>query len=84
MKDWIEFRSMWTPTLIQVVFIVGSVLLVFLGVREMINSDERIDRLFGLAMVLVGPILLRLYCEWFVVVFKIHQGIEDLRNELAD
>lgn len=84
MKDWIEFRTMWTPTLIQMVFIIGSVVLIFLGVREMIEGEERSDRLIGLSVVLAGPILLRLFCEWFVVMFKIHAAIEDLRGDLTE
>jgi len=84
MKDWIQFRTMWTPTLIQMVFIIGSVVLVFLGGREMIEGDERSERLIGLAVLLLGPPLLRMLSEWIVVVFKIHQALENLRKEMAD
>ena len=48
------------------------------------SVDERSERLIGLAVLLLGPPLLRMLSEWIVVVFKIHQALENLRKEMAD
>ena len=66
-----RFDLMVTPTIIQAIFWVGSVALFLGGTAIMRASDGRL--LFGLSVAILGPLMLRVYCEVLILVFKIHE-----------
>lgn len=84
MKDWIEFRTMWTPVIIEAIFISGSILMLAGGLFEAIDGATPSERWGALAVALLGPVVLRIYCELLIVVFKIHEGIEAIFDAMPD
>ena len=112
--DFITFRWMITPILIQVMFWIGLCACLFLGVRTMAASfdapassrsgwdDRDSDRptfvfvnakdsksaiepptkfsaltfISGLAIIVFGPLFIRLYCEAVIILFKIHDELK--------
>jgi hypothetical protein len=105
--DFITFRLMLTPFLLQALFWLGSLACVVIGGRMMAASFEPpadrpaivpekdpVDpdkakvkqaaaRVFsavtfatGLALLLLGPFALRLYCEMHLIIFKIHDELK--------
>lgn len=84
MGGFLSFRTMWTPVLIQWAFIIGASLLAVGGALTAgsgLATREPGRALAGLAVMIAGPILLRIWCEALVVVFKIHEAIEDLVDQ---
>ncbi len=35
----------------------------------------------GLLVTLLGPVLIRIYCELMIVLFKIHETLVDIKNK---
>ncbi|HAN09846.1 MAG TPA: hypothetical protein DCP90_04450 [Clostridiales bacterium] len=74
MKDFFGFKKMITPIIIQAIFIIGLVIVIGSGLINIVGNKL----LEGLAMLLLGPVLLRVYCEILIIMFKIY---EELRNK---
>jgi hypothetical protein len=72
---------MLTPVLIQVVFVLGSLAaiaagLVAIGHGAAHHPSGQVGA--GIALVLLGPIVVRLYAELLIVVFRINDSLSDI------
>ncbi len=82
MADFLAFRRMLRPWLIQVLFwlamfasVLGGVVLIGLGARDHRASEA----LVGVGSLLLGPLVVRVYAELLIVVFRINETLTDLR-----
>ena len=82
LKEFLSFRRMVTPILIQVMYwiltvavVIGGLALIFVG-----DGDERWG---GLALFILGPIGVRIYAEIFLVVFRINETLSDIRDQTS-
>ena len=76
MGDFVVFRRMLTPILIQVFFWIGLIVIVLAGLG--LVADGR--AYFGIPLILGGPILFRVYCEILIVVFRINETLTDIHG----
>jgi len=76
MKDFLFFRKMITPVIIQILFWIGVAAVVIMGLIQMFSGGF----LPGLGMIVFGPIAVRLWTELLIVVFKINDSLTDIRN----
>ncbi len=85
-KDFISFRKMVTPVIIQVVFWIGVAIVLISGLVGFISGlisgigDGSVGAvlmaLFGVPIVTVlGLLLVRLYTELLIVIFRIHDSL---------
>ena len=82
MSDFMTFRWMLTPVLIQIMFVLGSLAtiaagLVAIGHGAAHHHSGQVGA--GIALVLLGPIVIRLYAELLIVVFRINDSLTDIR-----
>ena len=75
MGDFLAFRKMLTPILIQVVFWVGVLACVIVGLTR-IGSQP----LIGFLILVVGPLAVRIYCELLMVIFTINDSLVEIRK----
>ena len=87
--DFFRFDKMITPVIIQVLFwigVVASVLLglgmVFSGMSSSFGGGSAV--FMGLVWIVLGPIMTRVYCELLIVVFKIHGSLVDIKCLLRE
>jgi len=85
MGDFIKFKKMITPVIIQMLFWIGVVASVLLGLVTMVAgvASERggvAQVISGLLMILLGPIVVRVYCEVLIVVFSINNTLTEMKN----
>jgi len=78
MEDFLTFRKMITPVLIQVIFWVGVVVAILNGVRMI-----KINLIMGIVTLVVGPVLWRVWCELMIVMFKILETLTDMRDSAS-
>lgn len=83
MSDFMSFRWMLTPVLIQVMFLLGSLAaiaagFVAIGHGSAHHHSGQVGA--GIALVLLGPIVVRLYAELLIVVFRINDSLSDIRS----
>jgi hypothetical protein len=78
-KDFLLFRRMLSPIIIPLVFWVVLVLLVMGGIQELCIPEHRWK---GLQVLIIGPLLIRLFCEFLLVFFRIDQLLRDIKLKL--
>ena len=86
--DFIKFRTMITPAIIQVLFWVGAVMSVLAGLVTMATSFGRygggaVTFLGGLFMIVLGPVVVRIYCELLILFFRMNETLTEIKNGLA-
>ena len=77
-KDFLSFRRMITPLIIQVIFWIGVGVCVIAGLIEIATGMP--SRLGGVVTLLLGPILVRIWCELVIVAFRINETLTDIRK----
>lgn len=94
MGSYFSFERMITPGFVKVVYFLGFIAITVAGVAlavwaGMQLNDATIDRLLGwryvavgVALVLVGNIVWRVFCELWVVLFGIHAELVSVRHGL--
>ena len=84
--DYLAFRKMIVPIVIQVIFWVLSGLVVLGGVGFLIYnlSQKNGSPAAGFAVLFVGVpfyvFLIRMYCELLIVIFRMNDTLTDIKN----
>jgi len=88
MNDFLKFRKMITPAIIQILFWIGAAISVIAGLIIMGTSFGRFGggaaTFFGGLLTLVfGPIVVRIYCEILILFFRMNETLTEIKNGLA-
>jgi len=88
MGDFIKFRKMITPAIIQVLFWAGAAVTVLAGLVTMATSFGRYGGgaatfFGGFLMMILGPVAVRIYCELLILLFRMNETLTDIKNGLA-
>jgi hypothetical protein len=78
--DLFAFRNFITPILIQIIFIFGVIIIIFLGFGLFIQGNESI---LGIFVMLFGWIPLRIVCELAMLNFRIHDELVTLNKTMS-
>lgn len=81
MNQFFSFDKMITPTIIKILFWIGLGISITVGFTFILSGatarygggSGRI--LIGLLTLVVGPLVVRLQCEFIIVMFKIHETL---------
>lgn len=77
MKEYLVFDRFITPVIIQILFWVLLAVTVISGLY-MITQGAGVQ---GILVILLGPILLRVYTEILMVAFKMLEELQDIRRQ---
>lgn len=87
-KELLGFRQMITPLIIQVLFWIGVVVCVIAGLSSIVGGAAsqyggggRV--LAGVLTLLLGPLVVRVYCELLIVLFRVRDLLEDIKSNTA-
>jgi len=87
MEDYLTFRKMITPIIIQILFWIGAVgsvlwalFIIFSGVTISYGGGRLV--LAGLIMLFLGPIIVRIFCELLVSIFRINETLTEIKASL--
>jgi hypothetical protein len=87
--EFLLFRRMIAPFIIQLIFWIGTVLMFFggliiAGISLIRIGDQAaaaiLGTLSGLAYMVFGPIALRVYCEILIVFFRMYETMREVRD----
>ena len=86
MADFLAFRKFATPALVQIVFWIGTLIFLIWGSNVIAAANSRWETnevmvWSGIAILALGPVVLRIAGELILVVFRINEQIEDLRKQ---
>jgi len=84
-QSFFSFDRMLTPRLISAMNAIGIVLAILSGVIMIIAGINQpygggATVVGGLLWILVGPLVVRLYCELVIVLFKINENLQTMRE----
>jgi len=76
---------MITPIIIQIIFWVGVVLciiggIVFIVIGAASRYGGGVQVLMGLLYLLLGPFVVRIYCEILILFFRINETLTEIKN----
>ncbi|SHM54329.1 DUF4282 domain-containing protein [Gracilibacillus kekensis] len=85
MDKFIKFDSMITPMIIKIIFWIGVGLSVLSGLGIIISGFSAyygggFQVFLGLVVIVVGPLVIRIYCELLIVVFKMHDALQTIKD----
>jgi hypothetical protein len=81
MGDFLAFRKMITPAVIQIFFWIGVLVCVIAGLgilsnKEILAATSPIPpTLTAIIVLVVGPLIVRIYCELLMVLFRIYESL---------
>jgi len=89
MIDFLKFKKMLTPVIIQLIFwisIVAVVITGFAGIARGLTADYGGGSVvfIGILWLLLGPIVIRVYCEILIVIFSINDTLTEVKNLLKN
>lgn len=77
-NDFLSFRLMLAPKLIQGAFLLFGVIAVICGVYDMFTGS-----IFkGLIVLFFGPLIVRLICESLIIFFRMNETLTEIKNKL--
>ncbi len=89
MKDFLTFRTMLTPILIQAVFWIGVAICVVMGLAfigsgatAQYGGGPNVAK--GLLILILGPLAVRIYCEILIVFFRINETLTEIKHVLEE
>ena len=77
MKELLTFDTMITPKIIVVIYVLSLLSVLVTGVLTIIGGSI----FTGLIIIPVGALFARVYCELFVVLFKINEALQEIRKK---
>lgn len=77
MKDFLVFRHMLTPFLVQIIFWLGVLACIVTGVVNI--AHDQVWK--GLQILIGGPIAVRIMCEFVILFFRINETLTEIKNE---
>jgi hypothetical protein len=93
LSDFLTFRVMVTPLIIQIIFWVGVAGSVIAGLVSMVgglgalaNSNGGVFACLGgiiggLIVAVVGTVVTRIYCELLILLFRIYDALKELNKK---
>ena len=85
MNDFLTFRKLITPTIIQVIFWIGVAVCVLGGLVAIVqgaggHQGTGPQVLRGVLLMILGPLAVRIYCELLIIMFRIHDRLTEISN----
>jgi hypothetical protein len=77
--EYLKFRKMITPVVIQVLFWIGLVACV-ISALVYFGKGTGESVLAGIVTLLLGPLVVRIYCELLIVLFRMRDLLESIRD----
>lgn len=88
MKNFLAFRTMVTPVIIQVIFWVGVGFCIIAGIIFIGIGAHQFDGgpniLKGVLVLVLGPLAVRIYCEILIIFFRINETLTEIKHAMED
>lgn len=81
MRNIFFFDNMLTPKIITLVYWFMLLVVVVSGLGTMFGGRSVFGLVYGIATIVGGVIGARIFCELLIVVFKIDEALQDIRQK---
>jgi len=76
MKDFLNYKYMITPGILKLLSYIAMVGCVIAGIFTLF-----VEPVSGIGMIVLGPIVTRIYTELMLVIFEIHGELKNLNDK---
>ena len=76
MKDFLNYKYMITPGILKILSYIAMVGCVIAGIFTLF-----VEPVSGIGMIVLGPIVARIYTELMLVIFEIHSELKSLNGK---
>ncbi len=73
MKAFFNYEYMITPGILKILSYIAAVVVVIMGIFALTA-----DAATGISMIVLGPIVIRIYAELMLIVFEIHKELKKI------
>lgn len=80
MNDFLTFRKMITPCLVQILFWISIALFVFIAIVDIIHQ---VNWRIILEIIILGPLASRIICELLILLFRINDHLAAIKAHLV-
>ncbi len=81
MKDFLTFRKMLTPWLVQFLFWVAMIVFIVIAIVDIIHQESwRVV----LEIIILGPLATRIVCELLILFFRINDHLAAIRANIGN
>ena len=80
MEDFLTFKKMITPVIIQILFWIMIALAVIAAIVSMFNYGF----FYGLFLLVIGPVMVRVFTEILIVIFNMSSFLHDINESLQE
>ncbi len=77
MGEYVSFDKLITPALVRVIFWLSLVVVLFNGISHIFTKGEF---WLGILILLLGPLVVRVYCEIVIVLFQMNNTLTEIRD----
>jgi Domain of unknown function (DUF4282) len=85
-NDFFSFRTMITPFIIQIIFWIGVALCIIFGLGIILVGSRfgNGGPVYGLLLLIFGPVVVRIYCEILIIFFRINETLTEIKHTLDE
>ena len=76
MKDFLNYKYMITPGILKILSYIAMIGCVAVGIFTLF-----VEPISGVGMIILGPIVARIYTELMLVIFEIHSELKSLNGK---
>jgi hypothetical protein len=90
MKDFLAFRRMITPIIIQIIFWIGVIGVFISGIVTIATAKdtgyyggdhwEAGQIAGGIFLMILGPLAVRIWCEILILFFRMNETLTEIKN----
>ena len=73
MKAFFNYEYMITPGILKILSYIAAVVVVIMGIFALTA-----DAVTGISMIVLGPIVIRIYAELMLIVFEVHKELKKI------
>ena len=76
MKAFFNYEYMITPGILKILSYVAAVVVFIMGIFAL-----GADAITGISMIVLGPIVVRIYAELMLIVFEVHKELKKISEK---
>jgi Domain of unknown function (DUF4282) len=82
MNDFLAFRRMITPIIIQIIFWIFAIGFFIGGIVTIATSDDggAAQIVSGIFLIILGPLFVRIACEMVILFFRMNETLTEIKN----
>jgi hypothetical protein len=84
MEHLLGFDKMVTPVIIRIVYFLGLLVVLITGIATLFGGGGVLGALTGLAILFFGAIMVRVYSELLILLFRIHDNLVSINQQMKD